>query len=60
MIFDLVLDSGLEVEFTTDFKSQNKSIMEQATWILPEPSSTTNTLLLDPEHFFIDEIDEEN
>ena len=59
MIFDLVLDSGLEVEFTTDFKSQNKSIMEQATWILPEPSSTTNTLLLDPEHFFIDEIDEE-
>ena len=60
MIFDLVLDSGLEAQFTTDFKSQNKSIMEQAKWILPEPSSTTNTLLLDPEHFFIDEIDEEN
>ena len=60
MIFDLVLDSGLEAQFTTDFKSQKKSIMEQPTWILPEPSSTTNTLLLDPEHFFIDEIDEEN
>jgi len=60
MIFDLVLDSGLEAQFTTDFKSQNKSIMEQATWILPEPSSTANTLLLDPDHLFIDEIDEEN
>jgi len=60
MIFDLILDSGLEAQLTTDFKPQNKSVMEQVTWVLPEPSSTTNTLLLDPDHLFIDEIDEEN
>ncbi len=60
MIFDLILDSGLEAQLTTDFKPKNKSVMEQVTWVLPEPSSTTNTLLLDPEHLFIDDINEEN
>ena len=59
MNIELKLESGLEVEFTPEFKLPNQSLIEKATWILPEPSSTSNTHLLDPEHLFIDDEDNE-
>ena len=53
MKIDLTLESGLEVEFTPDFKLPNNSQIDKVTWTLPDPINTKTVQLLDPEYFLI-------
>ncbi|QDP49635.1 MAG: hypothetical protein Unbinned202contig1000_41 [Prokaryotic dsDNA virus sp.] len=46
MKIDLTLESGLEVEFTPDFKFKNHSEIDEVKWILPESDSTVDKQLL--------------
>ena len=58
MKINLTLESGLEVDFTPDFKVSNEALTDQAIWMLPDPRTTTqNTLLLDPEYLISDQED---
>ena len=46
MKIDLTLESGLEVEFTPDFKFKNHSEIDEVKWILPESDLTVDKQLL--------------
>ena len=61
MKIDLKLESGLEVEFTTDFDMPNEAQIDKVTWTLPNPINTKTVQLLDPEYFYIgDDYDEDD
>ena len=53
MKINLTLESGLEVEFTPDFKLDNHSQIDKVKWKLPKEKQSQKS-------FFISEIDEED
>ena len=55
MKINLTLESGLEVDFTPDFKLPNNSQIDKVTWTLPDPINTKTIQLLDPDYFYIEE-----
>ena len=53
MKINLTLESGLEVDFTSDFDLPNNAQIDKVTWTLPDPINTKTIQLLDPEYFLI-------